>query len=257
MNINIDDHKSIVFKETRCHCINEIMIQSMKYRYSFHSLHVSKNFCDIPKTRSSILQKLKPCKNPPHTLVFASIFTTYVCWERRTRRPWGPTNISFKKLSKPNQTTGVTSTPTRGGITFRVGMSSGSVDAYARTYGNLPTGSFGYHDMTILRMKRKPNAERKGPINGITSFAVAGSRSNMNRLCFNSLVIDVSRTPTLLFAVTANISKDCWKRLTPWFRASIPGWLVMPKTHRGLLCFSRGLWVKYLLVGIQHLSCNK
>lgn len=44
-------------------------------------------------------------------------------------------------------------------------------------YGNLPTGSFGYHDITILMMNRKPNADRKGPMIPIAVFAVAGSRS--------------------------------------------------------------------------------
>ena len=91
---------------------------------------------------------------------------------------------------------------------MRVGTRRGSVGAYARTYGNLPNGSLGYHDMTILKMKRNENAERKGPIKGTTAFAVAGSKSVRSKLCFNSLSIcDVSSVLILLFAAPANKSK--------------------------------------------------
>lgn len=51
------------------------------------------------------------------------------------------------------------------------------------TYGNFPTGSLGYQDMTILAINRKPNAERKGPVIPIANFAVAGSRSASVNSC--------------------------------------------------------------------------
>lgn len=111
------------------------------------------------------------------------VWMSYTFWDRSTSSPWGPTNISFKKLTNPNQTTGVTSTPPRGGITFLVRLRNGSVGAYATTYGNFFTGSLGYQDMTILRMNKNPRAERKGPVIVMASFAVAGSISATIKPC--------------------------------------------------------------------------
>lgn len=54
------------------------------------------------------------------------------------------------------------------------------------TNGNFPTGSFGYQDITILAINRKPNMERKGPRNAIAIFAEAGSKSAITNLCIKS-----------------------------------------------------------------------
>lgn len=48
------------------------------------------------------------------------------------------------------------------------------------TYGNFSSGSLGYQDITILKINRKANAERKGPKILIASLAVAGSKSASN-----------------------------------------------------------------------------
>ena len=56
------------------------------------------------------------------------------------------------------------------------------------TYGNFCTGSLGYQDITILKINRKANAERKGPKIPIASLAVAGSKSDSNNLLVRSEV---------------------------------------------------------------------
>lgn len=45
----------------------------------------------------------------------------------RLRIPWGPSMVSDTKLMSPTQTIGEMSTPERGGMTFLVALSSGSV----------------------------------------------------------------------------------------------------------------------------------
>ena len=47
---------------------------------------------------------------------------------------------------------------------MRVTVKIGFVRAYATTYGNFSTGSFGYHDMTILTIKRMKMLIVKAPI---------------------------------------------------------------------------------------------
>ncbi|CAL5342833.1 unnamed protein product [Camellia sinensis] len=110
-----------------------------------------------------------------------------------------------------------TSTPPSGGINFRVGIRSGSVGAYAITYGNFSTGSFGYQDMTILKMNRKPNPDRKGPRKPIASFAVAGSKSTTTNLCINSdaAACDVSTMPMVAFDAESSIMGGAGTVVTP------------------------------------------
>ena len=102
-------------------------------------------------------------------------------------------------MINPNHTTGETSTPARGGIALRVGMRSVSVGAQAIIGINFPNGSFGYQDMTILKIKRKPNTIRKGPrnpvanlvirsletyeVSGMLSLRIFKSRSELRDIC--------------------------------------------------------------------------
>ncbi|KAK7357146.1 hypothetical protein VNO80_16429 [Phaseolus coccineus] len=120
-------------------------------------------------------------------IFFCSYDTQYREFARRTSNRSGPTHILLRKLINPNHTTGEASTPARRGIALRVGMRSVSVGAQAIIGRNFPNGSFGYQDMTILKIKRKPNTKRKGPRNPVANFTVAGSRSAIINLVIRSL----------------------------------------------------------------------
>ena len=66
--------------------------------------------------------------------------------------PWGPSRISFKKLSTATHTIGDTSTPPTGGIAFLVGARTGSVGFTATDQGSLPPSICVWHNNNNLRV---------------------------------------------------------------------------------------------------------
>lgn len=61
-----------------------------------------------------------------------------MCHSEGVAKPtWGPTRISLVKLRNANQMMGAMSTPPTGGISFRVGPSTGSVGSTATDHGSL------------------------------------------------------------------------------------------------------------------------
>nr|CAB3479541.1 unnamed protein product [Digitaria exilis] len=70
--------------------------------------------------------------------------------------------------------------------------------------GNSVTGSLGYHDMTMRRMKRKPSADSAGPATPATAFAVAGSRSpNTATACKEEAAWHGSISPPIIIIAAA------------------------------------------------------
>lgn len=59
--------------------------------------------------------------------------------------------------------------------------------------------------MTILKMNRKANADRKGPRKLIASFAVPGSKSNSTNLCISGdEACEVSIAPLFKTLITSS-----------------------------------------------------
>jgi hypothetical protein len=70
---------------------------------------------------------------------------------------------------------GDTSTPPTGGTNALVGLSNGSVGAYASTHGNLVYGTLGYHVMTIRTMNKIVLTANNGPKTALAALAPSGS----------------------------------------------------------------------------------
>ena len=96
-------------------------------------------------------------------------------FDNNTSKPCLPNRISFIKLIVITQTIGDTSTPPTGGIIALVGLSNGSVGAYATTHGNLVYGTLGYHVMTIRTMNKIVLTANNGPKTALAALAPSGS----------------------------------------------------------------------------------
>jgi hypothetical protein len=78
---------------------------------------------------------------------------------------------------------GETSTPPTGGTSARVGLSKGSVGAYAKTHGNFVYGTLGYHVMTMRTMNKIVLSANNGPSTALAVFAPSGSSASSLTSC--------------------------------------------------------------------------
>jgi len=69
-------------------------------------------------------------------------------------KPCCPSKISRKRVQIPTQSTGVMSTPPRGGINFRVGARKGSVGRATRLQGSFANSSWGYQVKIMRKIKK-------------------------------------------------------------------------------------------------------
>ena len=110
---------------------------------------------------------------PPPSCLFAN----------NTNNPCFPNKISFIKLIIPTQMIGETSTPPTGGTSARVGLSKGSVGAYAKTHGSFVYGTLGYHVMTIRTMNKIVLTANSGPSTALAVLAPSGSSASSLTSC--------------------------------------------------------------------------
>jgi len=78
------------------------------------------------------------------------------------RMPCGPHRISLKKLRSETQTIGLISTPATGGISLRVGLSSGSVGMATMFHGGSLRSYVGNHERTTRSKKKMVPMDRRG-----------------------------------------------------------------------------------------------
>jgi len=134
-------------------------------------------------------------------------------FDNNTSKPCLPNKISFIKLIIITQMIGDTSTPPTGGTNALVGLSNGSVGAYASTHGNLVYGTLGYHVMTIRTMNKIVLTANNGPKTALAALAPSGSNPDscpyaaVDAFAASTLVAHVN-APTAPSAVIRTASRD-------------------------------------------------